>query len=110
AGMVVAGQVEVEGLPLGLLTGGRGVAPCGLDGGVQTLEATEGLGERVGPGVRDVDRDDAGELAGELGQLAAGPAAVVLGDDVGECADETGPVVADDGDDESGHASTIAAT
>lgn len=60
-------------------------------------------GERVGGGLGDLDVDDAGEVADELGHLAFEPVGVVAFDGVGEGLDEAGAVGADDGEDEGGH-------
>ena len=61
-------------------------------------EAGEFLLDEAGfPMGRHLHQHDARESAGELGQLASLPVAAMGCDGVGECADESYPVVPDDG-------------
>ena len=73
---------------------------------VQWLERGDEPVDRV---VRHGYEHDPGELAGELGHLAAFPVAAVASDHLGNGVHETSPVIADQRQDERGHPAIVGA-
>ena len=87
-----------------------GMSTAELVGAVEAAGYSARLPEPVRPAGSDgAPGEGVVEAAGELGELAASPAGPVIGEDVGERAHQTGPVVADDRDDERCHGPTLSA-
>jgi hypothetical protein len=104
AGVVGAHEVDPQVRPVVGDRPGRLVS-ARVDGDVEEpVETGERRSQRIGPVVGHRDDDDPRELPGELGHLALLPVAAVDGDGLGEGLDETGAIVSDDGEHESGHA------
>ena len=103
-GLSLPSRSIVSRLRVGVVGNARGARPARMRGHLeQSVELAQRGRQRIHPITGHTHDDDAGELAGQLGELAVLPVAVVRGDDVREGTDEAGAVVADDGEHESGH-------
>ena len=85
----------------------RSVASGG-HGDVQVTQLLGGGGERVHLLVGDVDQRDAGEGPAESGHLALEPVPAVVGDHGAQGLDEAFTIIADEGQEQLCHGSTLA--